>query len=503
MVSTGERPLVLCPMGLEARAVRRFAPWAEVVTVGTGRRTGRHLERVSRTPGGSLRSTAVAGVAGALQRGLPVGHVVVADELRSPAGTTRLPGARLAMAALRRRGIAASLGPVWSSDHLVRSSERNRLASEGLLAVDLESSALAGRERTGPLCVLRVVLDRPERDLPHPLLLADLPRALAQLGRAVSALRPWCEAVGASRRVLLASPRSFCAGVERAIETVERTIERRGAPVYVRRQIVHNAHVVRRLESLGARFVEELDEVPPGSTVVLAAHGVAPAVRRQAEELELDVVDATCPLVAKVHTEARRYAEQGRQVVLIGHANHEEVVGTLGEVPGMHLVESTEDVSHLDLPPSASIAFLSQTTLAASDVRAVADALRRRFTDVVGPAERDICYATQNRQDALRRIAAQADLTLVVGSPNSSNTRRLVETALRAGSRAQLVEDATELDPSWLAGASTIALSAGASAPDSLVQELLADLAALGPLEVVQESSKVERVHFPLPEEVR
>jgi 4-hydroxy-3-methylbut-2-enyl diphosphate reductase len=494
---------VLCPMGIEARAVRRYAPWAEVVRVGAGRRAGRSLGEAGLRFSSPGRATAVAGLAGGLQQGLRAGHVVVANEVRSKNGTIPVPGARLALAVLRRRGISASLGPVWSSDHLVRSAERRQLAVDGLVAADLESSALALQRGTSPLCVLRVILDRPERDIPHPLLLADLPRALSQLGRAVSALRPWCEAVGVSRRVLLASPRSFCAGVERAIETVELAIERHGTPIYVRRQIVHNSHVVERLESLGARFVQELDEVPRGATVVLAAHGVSPAVRRQAAELGLTVVDATCPLVAKVHTEARRYAEAGRHVVLIGHADHEEVEGTLGEVPTMHLVEEPDDVESLDLPPTAPIAFLSQTTLAASDVRLVQERLRARFSDVIGPAERDICYATQNRQDALRRIAAEADLTLVVGSPNSSNTNRLVETALRAGSRARLIEDATALDLSWLAGARTIALTAGASAPDCLVAELVAELRALGPLEVVEEESKVERVRFPLPEEVR
>jgi 4-hydroxy-3-methylbut-2-enyl diphosphate reductase len=329
-------------------------------------------------------------------------------------------------------------------------------------------------------------------------------RALAALRRVRPALEAWAAAV-TPRRIELAAPRSFCAGVERAIEIVERAIDRFGAPVYVRRQIVHNAHVVAELEARGAIFVEELDEVPDGATVVLAAHGVSPAVRGQASARpDLSVIDATCPLVAKVHHEARRFASQGRRIVLIGHADHEEVVGTLGEVPGgIDLVEHVSDVERLPYGQDTPIAYLTQTTLAVDETAEVIGALRGRFEGIVGPSANDICYASQNRQDAVRSLAGRCDLMLVVGSANSSNTARLVEVARREGCRAELVEDAAHLELRWLADARVVGVTAGASAPESLVQELVEALSGLGPAEVAEHRTVEETVHFSLPQQVR
>jgi 4-hydroxy-3-methylbut-2-enyl diphosphate reductase len=304
--------------------------------------------------------------------------------------------------------------------------------------------------------------------------------------------------------VILASPRSFCAGVERAIDTVRRALAQFGAPIYVRRQIVHNLHVVRGLEREGAIFVEELDEVPDGSVVVLAAHGVSPEIRRQGAEREsLTIIDATCPLVAKVHTEARRYAAQDYNVVLIGHGDHEEIEGTLGEAPEhIKLVANVAEVAELELD-ERPVAYLTQTTLATDETAEVIDALRARFSNVTGPSTNDICYATQNRQDAIRSIAHRCDLMLVVGSANSSNTARLVEVAQREGCRAELIEDATQLELSWLSGARSIGVTAGASVPDVLVHGVVSSLASLGPVHLSEERIVQETVHFALPTRVR
>ncbi|ANZ39415.1 4-hydroxy-3-methylbut-2-enyl diphosphate reductase [Lentzea guizhouensis] len=304
------------------------------------------------------------------------------------------------------------------------------------------------------------------------------------------------------RSVLLASPRSFCAGVERAIEIVERLLDQRGGPIYVRKQIVHNVHVVRGLEARGAVFVEELDEVPPGATVVFSAHGVSPAVRAEAVERSLDVLDATCPLVAKVHAEARRFADRGDTIVLIGHAGHEEVEGTLGEAPErMVLVETAADVEALEI--TGPVSYLTQTTLAVDETAEVVAALERRFPHVRGPGSDDICYATTNRQIAIREVAAQSDLVLVVGSRNSSNSVRMVELAARGGTPAHLVDDASEIDPAWLDGVTSVGLSAGASAPPELVDEVVAALRALGAVSVSTHTTATETISFTLPLAVR
>jgi 4-hydroxy-3-methylbut-2-enyl diphosphate reductase len=305
------------------------------------------------------------------------------------------------------------------------------------------------------------------------------------------------------RVVLLAAPRSFCAGVERAIEVVERMLEQ-CTPVYVRKQIVHNRHVVADLEARGAVFVDELDEVPDGATVVFSAHGVAPQVRADAARRALRVVDATCPLVTKVHAEARRFAARGDTVVLVGHAGHEEVEGTLGEAPDRTLlVADAAGVAALDVPDPARVSYLTQTTLAVDEVEEVVDALRERFPALRGPGSDDICYATTNRQEAVKAIARDADVVLVVGSANSSNSRRLVELARRLGTAAHLIDDASELREEWLAGARVVGLSAGASAPPRLVEEVLDALRARGPVEVEERRTTSEHLQFSLPSTVR
>ena len=299
------------------------------------------------------------------------------------------------------------------------------------------------------------------------------------------------------RRVLLAAPRSFCAGVERAIDVVRDLLAVHGGPLHVRKQIVHNAHVVADLEALGAVFVDELDEVPDGATVVFSAHGVAPAVWAQAQARGMEVVDATCPLVAKVHAEARRYAARGDTVILIGHAGHEETEGTLGEAPRRTiLVESVADVARVQVPDPLRVSYLTQTTLSVHETAEIVAALRNRFPALRGPAGADICYATTNRQDALAAIADDADLVLVVGSANSSNSVRLVELAQRAGTPAHLIEDAGAVDPQWLAGVAVIGLTAGASAPPGLVDEVVEQLRARGPVTVEERRVADEPLRF-------
>ena len=306
-----------------------------------------------------------------------------------------------------------------------------------------------------------------------------------------------------SKRVLLAAPRSFCAGVDRAIEIVERLLDQHGPPVYVRHQIVHNEHVVRRLEELGAVFVEDEDEVPPGEICVLSAHGVAPAVKESAERRGLRVIDAVCPLVSKVHAEARRYADTGHLVALVGHADHVEVIGTRGERPDSTVViESPEDAERLD-PEGKPIAVITQTTLSLDDVASTVDALAERFGDLKRPAADDICYATQNRQDAVKEMVAQgASLILVIGSDTSSNAQRLVEVAGLHGAAATLIDGDRDLDPVLLDGHGTIGLTAGASTPEELVQAVVSRLAAAGYDELAEVEVAREDVHFRLPREV-
>jgi 4-hydroxy-3-methylbut-2-en-1-yl diphosphate reductase len=305
-------------------------------------------------------------------------------------------------------------------------------------------------------------------------------------------------------RVLLAAPRGYCAGVERAIEAVERALEQRGAPVYVRKEIVHNPHVVGELRERGAIFVESEDEVPEGELVVFSAHGVAPAVRTNAARLRLATIDATCPLVTKVHSEARRYAAAGYLVVLVGHAGHEEVEGTMGEAPGsIVLVESVEDVERLRVADPARVAYVTQTTLSVDETTEIIAALRRKFPALHGPEKEDICYATTNRQRAVKELLAHVDVLLVIGSDNSSNSKRLVEVARAAGVTAYLIDGVADVDEAWLADAETVGVTSGASAPEILVEELCDWFRERGVQEVREHRPATENVFFRLPVEVR
>lgn len=305
-------------------------------------------------------------------------------------------------------------------------------------------------------------------------------------------------------QVILANPRGFCAGVVRAIDIVEKAIELYGAPVYVRHEIVHNRHVVDTLRQKGAVFVDELSEVPDGARTVFSAHGVARTIEAEAARRNLPVLDATCPLVTKVHNQGRRYANSGRTLILIGHAGHAEVEGTIGQIDApVHLVQSEADVATLDLPADAPLAYITQTTLSVDDTRGIIAALNARFTDLVGPNISDICYATQNRQTAVRDLCKVADLLLVVGSPNSSNSSRLREIGIDEGLPSYLVADGSAIDPKWFEGVKVVGLTAGASAPDDLVDSVIAALRQLGPVEVSQLDGIKETLEFSLPAELR
>ena len=301
-------------------------------------------------------------------------------------------------------------------------------------------------------------------------------------------------------QVVLANPRGFCAGVDRAIAIVEQALAQFGAPIYVRHEVVHNRFVVDDLKAKGAIFVEELDEIPPGSTVVFSAHGVARVVRADAEARGLRVFDATCPLVTKVHVEVARMREHGRTIVMIGHAGHPEVEGTMGQCSGgIHLVESVADVERLSVEDSDNLAYVTQTTLSVDDAAAIVEALKRRFPGIVGPKKDDICYATQNRQDAVKFMAPQVDVVIVVGSPNSSNSNRLREVAAHRGIPAYMVDRADELEPAWIEGKMRVGVTAGASAPEVLVREVLSRLKSFGARSVRELDGAPENVVFPMP----
>ncbi|MBK1782840.1 4-hydroxy-3-methylbut-2-enyl diphosphate reductase [Prauserella sp. ASG 168] len=405
-------------------------------------------------------------------------EVLVADELLTPGGPpVPCPASVLLAGELRRRGVPAVRDRMWL-DHTSRHRDHELILCALLPARD-------GRHAGLGLAATR------ENGVP------------AEVVSAAGAAMAACLAAAGPRTVLLAAPRSFCAGVERAIEIVERVLADRGAPVYVRKQIVHNRHVVHGLERRGAVFVDELDGVPDGATVVFSAHGVSPAVRAEAARRRLDVIDATCPLVTKVHAEARRFAARGDTVVLVGHDGHEEVEGTLGEAPSRTvLVQNAEEATRLEVPDPQRVSYLTQTTLAVDETAEVVDALRARFPALRGPVSDDICYATTNRQRALAAIARESDLVLVVGSANSSNSARLVELAQRHGTRAHLIDDAGDVEPSWLAGAGVVGVTAGASAPPKLVDDVLTALGGLGPVTVAERELTTETVHFALPPSV-
>ena len=486
----------LSTTGPRAALAKTVAPWA------AGARAAAPVAPAAAAP--PYAAVAVAGLGGGLGDDLVPGELVVADRLIDTEGTevARLASAPLLSAELQRLGLRARTGTIVSTDHIVTGDERAALAALGATAVDMESTAVAAQGWGMPLAVLRAISDTPGEELFSPAGARGAWAGLRALRASRHALANWAAAVG-QREILLAEPRSFCAGVRRAIETVERALDRYGAPVYVRRQIVHNAHVVSQLEEAGAVFVEELAEVPDGSCVVFSAHGVGTAVHEEAAARQMFSIDATCPLVSKVHNEARRFAGSGRQLVLIGHAGHDEVEGTLGTVPGTALVSSADDVTVIDLDPSRPTAFITQTTLATDEVAGVITALGQRFSDLARPAGSDICYATQNRQEAVRQMAPDCDVVLVVGSPNSSNSNRLVEVARRCGTSAHLVDSKLDLRLSWLVGARRVGVTAGASAPEELVREVVDCVAALGSASVEERSTGNEHVSFPLPMEVR
>ena len=482
----------------------RGAPRLDVV------RTGAGPTRAAATAGslaGSRRpsAVAVAGVAGGLRPGLLPGTIVVADRVLAEDGTVVavLESAGIIAAELRDRGAPVTIGSIISTSKLVEGAGRRAdLAATGALAVDCETACLLGAPWGVPAAVVRVIADTPERELRSLATITGGVKALKGLSAAAPVLYGWGRTI-ATRRVLLAGPRSFCAGVERAVTTVERALERYGRPLYVRRQIVHNRHVVEDLEQRGAVFVQELDEVPPGSTVVLSAHGVAPSVRREADARDLTLVDATCPLVAKVHREVRRFADRGYQMVLIGHAGHDETEGTLGESDDISLVTTADDIDRLEIRDPEKVAYITQTTLSPADVAGIVSRLSERYPKVVGPHATDICYATQNRQDAVAAIAEDCDLMLVVGSSNSSNAARLVEVSERAGCRAVLIEDETELRFEWLRFAGTVGVTAAASTPPHLVERVVMALRGVGAVSVETRTTRTENVNFPLPMEVR
>ena len=300
--------------------------------------------------------------------------------------------------------------------------------------------------------------------------------------------------------VVLANPRGFCAGVDRAIAIVEQALAQQGAPIYVRHEVVHNKFVVDDLRAKGAVFVDELDEVPSGATVIFSAHGVSRAVRAEADRRGLKVFDATCPLVTKVHVEVQKMHDAGREIVMIGHAGHPEVEGTMGQLEtGVYLVDSVDEVEGLVVSDPSKLAYVTQTTLSVDDASAIVEALRRRFPEIIGPKKDDICYATQNRQDAVKILSPQVDVVIVVGSPNSSNSNRLREVAAKRGVPAYMVDRASQLDPAWLAGVQRVGISAGASAPEVLVREVVEALRSLGARSIRDLDGVVERVVFPMP----
>ena len=306
-------------------------------------------------------------------------------------------------------------------------------------------------------------------------------------------------------RIILAKPRGFCAGVERAIEVVERALDLFPGPIYVRKEIVHNPHVVNALRAKGTVFVEELDEVPAGATAIFSAHGISPAVRELAKSRKLHVIDATCPLVTKVHVEAQRYAREGYTILLVGHAGHDEVIGTTGEAPNaIRLVQTVEDAERIQAPDPAKVAVVTQTTLSVDDTRAIIDVLRRRFPKLIAPSKDDICYATQNRQNAVKSIAKDAEVILVIGANNSSNSIRLTEVAEDAGRTAYLINDAGAIRPEWFRGVQCVGVTSGASAPEHLVQEVVNSLKQIGPPPVQVEEWELVRedVNFGLPLEL-
>ncbi|MHA3704338.1 4-hydroxy-3-methylbut-2-enyl diphosphate reductase [Jatrophihabitans sp. YIM 134969] len=507
-MSNDPRLLVVTALRTEWLALRDRVPGALVVRCGMG------PERVQRFvedwPDAAPPPTAmvVAGVAGGLAADVESGDVVVASEVRDSEGSVVLPGAAPLVAALRAAGLTVHHAPVLTTDHVVTGC-RTELAATGAAAVDMESAPLvreALRRGMQPVAVVRVVVDTAHTPIGRFATVPAGARALATLRRIGPLLADWGQ-LARPRTALLAGPRSFCAGVDRAIEIVERALRTHPHPVYVRRQIVHNQHVVDDLRARGAVFVDELTDLPENlpqdTAVVLSAHGVAPAVRADAESRGLVVVDATCPLVSKVHAEAKRFVARDDTVLFIGHDHHDETEGTLGHAPGrITLVQDAAAAATVEVPDPSKVSYLMQTTLAVDEAAAVVDVLRARFPALAEPPSDDICYATTNRQQAVRTVARESDVVLVLGSANSSNSVRLVEVAEREGPPAYLVEDADSIRPEWIAGAGTVGLTAGASAPPHLVDEVVATLRALGPVEVEERVVAREDIRFSLPRSI-
>ena len=497
--------LVVTALRTERAALARPGGDVRLERCGMGpRRVQSWLPRLDRLAPGAV---VVAGLAGGLDPALRAGDVVVASEVQDARGTVALPAAAPLVAELRRHGLRVHHGPIVTADRLATSrDERAALAGNGAIAVDMESApivrAVTDRPNPVPVAVVRVVVDTVDTPLTRPQTIGNGIRALRVLRRVRPALRVWA-GLAAPRRVVLAAPRSFCAGVERAIDIVEAALHRYPHPIYVRRQIVHNAHVVDDLQRRGVVFVDELDEIPDGTTVVFSAHGVAPAVRTEAARRGLNVIDATCPLVSTVHTEARRFVARDKQVLLVGHAGHDEVEGTLGQVPGrITLVQNVADAETVEVDDPERVAFVLQTTLGLDEAAATVGALRQRFPLIESSASDDICYATTNRQRAVAAIVPDCDVLLVVGSANSSNSRRLVEVAEAMGTPAHLIDDVSEMLPEWLAGAPAVGVTAGASAPPQLVDNLIATLRALGPVSVREHVVTTEALTFTLPKGV-
>ena len=492
--------LVVTALRTEYAALAGQVPGALVERCGMGMK--RVQAWVPRIAALAPDAVVVAGVGGGVSPELRAGDVVVASEVRDDIGRTVLRAAAPLVAALRQQGLRVHIGPMVSTDHIVTGPERERLARTGALAVDMESSAVvrALPTRDLPVAVVRVIVDTAYTPLGRLRTVGAGAKALRVLRRIGPSLRVWADLAG-PRSVVLAGPRSFCAGVDRAIDIVEQALRRYPRPVYVRRQIVHNAHVVADLQRQGAVFVDELDEVPDNTAVVFSAHGVAPAVRAAAKRRNLTVVDATCPLVAKVHTEARRFLARGDTVLLVGHDGHDETEGTLGE-GDIQLVRTPADAAGVHVDDPSRVSYLTQTTLAVDEVAQVVEVLRERFPLLSAPPTEDICYATTNRQHAVLAIADECDIVIVVGSQNSSNSKRLVEVAERAGTPAYLVDDASSIAPEWIMNARRIGLTAGASAPPHLVDEVIGTLRALGPVDVVEREVTREDIRFTLPKEV-
>jgi 4-hydroxy-3-methylbut-2-enyl diphosphate reductase len=485
--------VLFTPLRVEQAALRGAARTMQVVRSGMGPRRAAATAAATQA-----EAVLVAGVAGAQAAHVHPGDVVVASEVRGgPAGTVEIPSAPLLAGALRRLGLTVHVGPIRSVPGIAWKITET---APQALAVDMESAQLA--PANAPFAVVRAIVDTPEHPLWHP---GTLNRGLTGL-RALKACQPaleWWAAATGPREVLLAAPRSFCAGVARAIDTVEAALRRYGPPVYVRHQIVHNAHVVHDLQARGAVFVDDVQAVPEGSVLVFSAHGVAPTVRRDAAARTPTVIDATCPLVTKVHTEIRRYARRGNTVFLIGHPDHEEVHGSRGEAPDdVIVVPDLETARHVTPKDPERVAYTMQTTLAVDEAEQIAAVLRERFPALSAPRTDDICYATTNRQRAVRAIAREVDLVLVVGSPNSSNSVRLVEVAEREGVPAYLIDDASEIDLRWLAGRQRVGITAGASAPPHLVDEIVHCLGGLGPVTARESQLVDEDVTFALPKEV-